>query len=1014
MGLRFWRSRRAKDAFAAPRSQVNFSFEAPAEITGAPVRLGIAPRISRAEALQVPAVLRSRNLVAGTLASLPHTVHGPDRREVNTTYLLGGNIDPNVPNSVTLAATYEDLFFEGLAWWKITKLGWHGFPVEATYVPTSSVSIRPTAAAMPSEALISQDNAGPKDGDVYIDGQFVPDELVIRFDSPNPPLLTHAARAIRACLQLDMQASRIAASPTPQGVFTPADGATVDPGDADEIEAMLAEWNAARSANSWGYVGAALKIKPLSWSPEQLQLADSRQHAVLEIARAAGVDPEDLGVSTTSRTYANSEQRRRDLLDFTIGAFVSAVQDRLSMRDVLPRGYVAKVNFDGFLRSDTAGRYGSYATALTGGWLTLDEVRELEDRPALTGPQRPAAAPTAPVKEVPMATARQSANGAHAAFSAPETVDGITFDLPDTSVNFRVNPEKRTISGLAVPWGKVARSGFYSWRFSPGSLTWVDEGRVKLNREHDRLTAFGRAVRLENTDAGLDVTFKVARGEEGDRALALAEDGVLDGFSIEVDFTDEDSWQPDPTDESVRLVRSAKLRGVALTAAPSFDDARVDRVAASRTQEGNPMTVTAPEPTAPAAPAPAPVDLTTFTNGLTEAIGAAMTAALDRLDQAPGRQPVRAAGFTVTEPPVYTLQPGVGRFSLVRDAWQFRQSGDQEAYARLTKYRAQQDELQKRVGAAIPSLDAQFTTGTTANISQIIPPGYRPDLYVPQLFQGRPLGSGLSQGQLSDATPFTVPRFATQSGLSAVHTEGTNPTDGTITAGTVTVTPTGISGLFKVTRELVDAANPAIDMIALNAMRESFSQQTEARVYAELNGANGVGGTITSGFVPSGAAASTVSLLAAGTDFYELLDEIRRQMAVYPFRRFGPVNRLRLSQEGFSTLVQAKDTTNRPLLPSLGAQNTMGMATAVGEPTQGLDIDGLAGLPAWSMTGNAAGDADVIMWNVADAWVWESPILTFRFEERSGPALIELALFGYHAVRILRPLGFTGIRATIV
>jgi hypothetical protein len=64
------------------------------------------------------------------------------------------------------------------------------------------------------------------------------------------------------------------------------------------------------------------------------------------------------------------------------------------------------------------------------------------------------------------------------------------------------------------------------------------------------------------------------------------------------------------------------------------------------------------------------------------------------------------------------------------------------------------------------------------------------------------------------------------------------------------------------------------------------------------------------------------------------------------------------------------------------------------------------------MTGNAAGDADVLMINSNDAWAWESPLLTFRYEERSGPAFIDLALFGYFSTRILRPVGLASIRHT--
>ena len=169
-----------------------------------------------------------------------------------------------------------------------------------------------------------------------------------------------------------------------------------------------------------------------------------------------------------------------------------------------------------------------------------------------------------------------------------DDVTSVAFDSPDVYAAFRVDVNKRTVSGLAVPWGKVARSGRRKWRFAQGSLRWVDEARVKLNRDHDHSQILGRALRLQNTPKGLETTFFIARGDDGDRALSLAEDGALDGFSVEIDFDDEagDSHETDPNDGSVRLVRQAILRGVALTGMPAFDDARVTSVAASRDQIG--------------------------------------------------------------------------------------------------------------------------------------------------------------------------------------------------------------------------------------------------------------------------------------------------------------------------------------------------------------------------------------------------------------------------------------------
>lgn len=577
----------------ADRPAARFAVDVPPEMLEAMTGGGqIAPRISRDEALQVPAVLRTRNLIAGTLASLPHVIHGPDRREVNDTYLLGGNIDPDIPNSVLWAQTYEDLLFEGISWWRVTKFGWHGYPVNAQHVPVGSVHVAGTPA-LPSRMRISPDQPFPADGQVYIDGYPIPDREIIRFDSPNPPLLRHAARAIRTCLLLDQTAALYAKEPMPLGVFEPtegSDGLSDEPGSAgdgterSEIEKALDDWAESRRKRAWGYL-QGMKANALQWNPEQLQLADQRQHAVLEIARAGGIDPEDLGVSTTSRTYQNGETRRQDLLDFTLGTYVSAVQDRLSMRDIVPRNYHGKVKFGGFLRSDTKTRMETYDVGRRVGAYDDERVAELEDIPlsAVKNAMQQQRATQQRTESAAAQPALDAMATAGVEFSADPESTCVTFTGDDVAATFRVNTERRTVSGLAVPWGKVARSGFAKWKFLPDSLHWSSDTRVKMNLDHDHKQTVGRGVRLQSTSLGLDSTFKVARGAEGDRALAYAEDGVYDGFSIEVTFDGpDDGWTQDPHDESVNLVHSASLRAVALTAMPAFDDARLTSVNASR------------------------------------------------------------------------------------------------------------------------------------------------------------------------------------------------------------------------------------------------------------------------------------------------------------------------------------------------------------------------------------------------------------------------------------------------
>lgn len=989
----------------AERGARSFSISLPPEMTGdlsSPVRP--AGRVSREQAIQVPAVKRVRDLIAGTLGTLELCqLTKPGYREVYSALLEQPEDD--VARSVTMTRTIEDMLFEKTAWWRIVGFGADGFPDRVVRLEADSVTIRQNGRVWTNDATLQAQG---------VSIGYQPDDLLIRIDSPNDALLVAGARAIRTALLLSAAADRMAQDPQPVGYVTPKADVELDP-DFDVDEA-LDDMEDARARRSWGYVGGALDLHQLTWNPEQLQFMSQRDYAVLEIARVGGVDPEELGVSTTSRTYANAEQRRLDLIDFTCAAYVKAIEDRLSMNDVTLPGRRVYFEYDAFLRSDTPSRMSVYDVGRKVGAYDDERIARAERIPLsrvraarqAAQPAPPAPAPAAPPAstEAPEETVQNALVPVGARFAADADDVRFQFEVSPETVGFKADVAKRTISGLALPWNVVARSGGYKWAFAAGSLHWSAAERVKMDKDHGYGTEFAKATTLTNTQDGLFAAFRVARGASGDDALGLAEDGVYDGLSVYVNFESEgDGWIPHPDDDTVRYVQSATLRKVALTAMPAFDDARVQHVAATR--NGVPMTVTtdapvtqpnpqpAGPPPAPSAPAPS-FDPVAFAADLADGVKAAFAEMIANLP-APQRQVV-PAGRTqaVREPLVYQMN-GNGP-SFVRDARKVMTGTDPtgEARSRLVKYEAQTAELLQDSMA-----DPSFAI-STGNASAVIPPGYRPDMFVTQLLKGRPLTNAISRGTISDATPFTVPRFVSSTGATADHVEGVNPSEGSLAVEPVTVIPTGISGLYKITREMADSANPAIDAIANQAMSESFSQQTEAKVYAELNGTNGVGGTITSGFVPSGAQVTTTT--GQGD---ELGQGVRTAIGIYDFRRFAPVDFGFLSQEGVTEFASAVDTTGRPLFPWLAPSNPVGTSDR-----GGYFVDGVTLGKAWSMSGNAAGDADVIMGAKPDVWCWESPVLTFRFEERSGPTFIELALFGYFAVRVLRPVGLVGIRHT--
>lgn len=113
----------------------------------------------------------------------------------------------------------------------------------------------------------------------------------------------------------------------------------------------------------------------------------------------------------------------------------------------------------------------------------------------------------------------------------------ITRAFADLSV--RADREGRTVTGIVVPFDTVARVSdggpSYDEKFQRGSFakTIRERGdRVKLLYQHNSREPIGRATLLREDVSGLYGEFRVSAVPDGDRALELIRDGVLDSFSV--------------------------------------------------------------------------------------------------------------------------------------------------------------------------------------------------------------------------------------------------------------------------------------------------------------------------------------------------------------------------------------------------------------------------------------------------------------------------------------------------
>lgn len=900
----------------------------------------VAP-INRSAAIQVPAVKKGRDLIAGTIASIPFHVIDGDNVELVSNLLE--QPESSLARSVTMAKTVEDLLFEAVAYWWVRERTWNGWPVKITRLETAMTQIDERGHA---KVVI---NNKPVD---------IPPKDLIVFTSPTEGVLTAGARAIRTYLKLSAAADRYADSPMPQGWFTPKPES--DP-DEDDVQTALDEWDAARRSRATGYVNAALDYHTAQWSPEQLQMGDARQHAVLEIARVFGLDAEDLDVSTTSRTYQNSQDRRIAKINDVLGMYIEAIEDRLSMPDVTPRGHKVKADFNGFLRADDKTRFETYQLGVELGIYDRNAIaaREGLPQPTFPVPSEVTPAVVSGTRSPASAGVRNTLGRLPQAGQAPGPnfeADGkfFGFDTDETRNTFQVDPESRTIAGLAVPYGVPARKNGRIFQFSQGSLTWNQVSRVKLLIQHDRSQAVGKAVELEDRPEGLFCKFKVARGPEGDKALALAEDGVYDGLSIGL----TESAQFSNNDGIFHARPGNLLAEISLTPNPAFDEARVSAVVAEADHERTDMT-----------------DSVESTTSVPQFDMDALVAKLSEKLQGPQvvNHAESTATFEVNEPAPYVFDSrGVlhrGAFDFASDLSAGLQRHDREAYDRAFSF------IQAE-------LTPQFETDVkTTDVDEANPNRQRPDLFVDQRRYQYPMWSAVVKETLTEVTPLVLPKYNSSATLVSAHTEGTEPSAGTFTLTGQTVTPSALSGRVAITREVWDAVgNPAVSNIIWGAMVRAWFENLESSVVTALNS--------------SAAASTTITTAASGSS---LSGEISAVFAGLQYQRGGFMyDNLALQIDLFKKLVAANDTTGRPLFPIRNPSNAPGSS----QPRyQSIDVHGVTGYPGPFTTASASTASNSYLFEAASVFGAASAPQRLDFQYRV--AEVDLAIWGYKAIAVI-------------
>ncbi len=117
----------------------------------------------------------------------------------------------------------------------------------------------------------------------------------------------------------------------------------------EELGEMAAAWASNRRSNAIGALNEFVNFVSFDQDPSKLQLVEGREYQTKELSRLMDIPAYLLAIDQSGMTYANAQQARQDLLLFGARPILHAIEERLSMDDVLPRGRHTQFDLDEYV-----------------------------------------------------------------------------------------------------------------------------------------------------------------------------------------------------------------------------------------------------------------------------------------------------------------------------------------------------------------------------------------------------------------------------------------------------------------------------------------------------------------------------------------------------------------------------------------------------------------------------------------------------------------------------------------
>ena len=325
----------------------------------------IIPRVSRHDAMSVPSVARARNLICGTVASIPLEYYKKSTGEVIAPPRWISQLSKSQPSFVTITWIVDSLLFYGVSYLLVTeRYAEDGRPAAFEWIANTRVTFTTDIYGL----FVTQ---------YYVDANPVAMEDIVTIQGFDEGVLERGGRTIQAAIDVERAAAVNSANPQPTG-FLKNSGADLPP---NEVQGLIAAWKRARQNNSTAYLTSTLDYNPVSFTPKDMMYNEAIQNLSTQIARTMNVPAYYLSADqNTTMTYANVQDERKQFFTLSIEPYIQAIQSRLSMDDISTSGHEVRFAvFDTYLKNDPIVELTVIEKLLTLGLITTEQAMEMTD-----------------------------------------------------------------------------------------------------------------------------------------------------------------------------------------------------------------------------------------------------------------------------------------------------------------------------------------------------------------------------------------------------------------------------------------------------------------------------------------------------------------------------------------------------------------------------------------------------------------------------------------------------------